>query len=444
MRKIILLLVVLAVNQVSFAQDQATLAEIMQVYTSQYKFNGTVLVAQKGKILLNQGYGFRRIQDSLYHDSSSVFQIGSVTKQFTAAVILKLCEERKMDLRDKLSKYFPDFPKGDSISIHQLLSHTSGIYNYTNDGEFMQQEVSLPANRDKMMARFKDKPLDFSPGTKWNYSNSGYLMLGYIVEKVTGMSWENAVRQYIFKKAGMNLSGFDFAHLQSTSRSTGYSRIKATGNSVSLLVDSSVSFSAGSIYSTAGDLYKWFLALQADKIISKDSKKKAFTPVMNKYGYGWMEDTIAGQHTVGHSGGIPGFVSNMVFIPEDSTVIILLCNMNTPHLFAMTRYLLSVLYHQPYELPFTPVAIYLSEEELKQYVGVFELNADMVVHVKFEQGKLIGEPEGQEPLQLHPEKKELFFLKEIDAKIRFNRNETGEIISMTLLQNGGEMTGKKR
>lgn len=444
MKKFLFILLSTTAVQLSVGQDISKMEEIMNLYTSQYKFNGTVLVAQKGKLLLDKGYGYCDLKDSTKHEPNSIFQIGSVTKQFTAVVILKLQEEKKLNVTDKLSKYFPDYPKGDSITIHQLLSHTSGIFNYTNDAEFMNKEVTNPATREKMMARFKDKPLGFTPGTKWSYSNSGYMLLGYIIEDVAKMSWEKAVRKYIFNKSGMLQSGFDFAHLQHPHKSTGYFRIKTDGNTPAPIVDSSVSYAAGSIFSTTGDLYKWFLAIQADKLVKATSKEQAFTPVKDKYGYGWGIDTLAGKRSIGHSGGIHGFVSNMVFIPEDSTVVILLSNLSTPHLAAITKSLFSVLYNLPYELPKEKAVIAMREEELKQYTGVFELNADLVVKVYVEHGKLIGAPEGQEPLQLHPEKKDHFFLKEIEAKIRFNRNEKGEVESMTLFQNGSEITGKKR
>lgn len=444
MKKLFFILSTLLLVQISYSQDISKLEEILKAYSSQYKFNGTVLVAHKGKILLDKGYGYRNLKDSVKHDPNSIFQIGSVTKQFTATVIMKLQEKKKLSVNDKLSKYFPDYPKGDSITIRQLLSHTSGIFNYTNDREFMEKEVSNPATREKMLARFKDKPLDFSPGTKWSYSNSGYMLLGYIIEDVANMPWEKAVREYIFNKAGMEHSGFDFTHLQSPAKSTGYFQIKSDGNVPAPIVDSSVSFAAGSIYSTTGDLYKWFQALQANSIMKASSKAEAFTPVLERYGYGWGVDTIAGQVTIGHSGGIHGFVSNMVFIPGDSTVVILLNNFSSSQLGNITKSLLSVIYNQPYELPKEKTAISMSEEELKQYTGVFELSPALVVTVYLENGKLIGAPEGQEPLQLHPEKKDNFFLKEIEAKIRFNRNEKEEVVSMTLFQNGGEITGKKR
>ena len=159
-----------------FSQDiPAKLDELMNAYSKQYKFNGAVLVAHNGKILLDKGYGLRNAAEKIPNDQNSIFQIGSITKQFTATVILKLQEEKKLNVSDKLIKYFPDYPKGDSITILHLLTHTSGIYSYTNDPVFMEHEVSKPSDRKKMMALFKDKPLQFSPGSQWEYSNSAYI-----------------------------------------------------------------------------------------------------------------------------------------------------------------------------------------------------------------------------------------------------------------------------
>ena len=190
-----------------------------------------------------------------------------------------------MSVSDKLSKYFPNFPKGDSITIQQLLTHTSGIYNYTNDQNFMANEIAKPATREKMMALFENKPLDFSPGTSWNYSNSGYSLLGYIIEAVTKKPYEQAVRRYIFTPLHMVHSGFDFTHLKSDNKAIGYFKLDDKGATPAPIVDSTVSFSAGAIYSTTGDLYLWHEALEHYKILSKAQQEVAYTPVKNNYGY---------------------------------------------------------------------------------------------------------------------------------------------------------------
>ena len=179
MKKLAVLIAALCVVLVSFSQDMsAKLDTILRTNSHLHKFNGSVLVAKKGILLLNKGYGYRNDAGKVVNDENTIYQLGSITKQFTAAIILKLQEEKKLSVQDKLSKYFPAYPKGDSITIEQLLTHTSGIYNYTQDDAFMSKEVTNPANREKIMTLFKDKPLDFSPGTGWNYSNSGYSLLG--------------------------------------------------------------------------------------------------------------------------------------------------------------------------------------------------------------------------------------------------------------------------
>jgi CubicO group peptidase (beta-lactamase class C family) len=249
------------------------------------------------------------------------------------------------------------------------------------------------------------------------------MLLGYIIEDVAKMPYEQAVRQYIFNGAGMWHSGFDFTHLTGKNKAVGYFKLKKDENIPAPIVDSSVSFSAGAIYSTAGDLYKWFETMQQNKIISKASKTLGQTPVKNNYAYGWGIDSIAGKRTVGHSGGIHGFTSNMVTIPEDDACVILLSNSGSSFLEPMTQGIYAILYGKPYELPKEKVATTMTEEELKQYVGTYDLNPELIVNIRVENGKLIGQPEGQ---------------------VKFTRNEKNEVISMTLLQNGRELTGKKR
>ena len=180
----------------SEGQDSAAIIKLMSAYQSQQKFNGTVLVAKGGKILLAKGFGSR--SNGLPNTPNTIFQIGSVTKQMTAEVILLLQREGKLNVHDNLTRYVPGFPHGDSITIENLLTHTSGIYNYTNDAEFMATEATKPATHDKLLALFEHKPLEFAPGTSWSYSNSNYILLGLIIEQVSGMSYEKAMRKYIF------------------------------------------------------------------------------------------------------------------------------------------------------------------------------------------------------------------------------------------------------
>ena len=215
----------------------------------------------------------------------------------------------------------------------------------------MKNEMTKPATREKMLALFKDKPLDFSPGTRWNYSNSGYLLLGYIIEDVTKKTYQQAVRKYIFTPLQMTHSGFDFTDLKSNKKATGYFNLDEKENAAAPIVDSSVSFSAGAIYSTTGDLYLWHKALQKNMILSKEQQEMAYTPVKNNYGYGWGIDSIDGKRRVSHGGGIPGFVTNISRVPQDDICIILLSNASDPTLQDITGNIYAVLYGKPYEIP---------------------------------------------------------------------------------------------
>ena len=444
MKKIYFLAIVLFVVHIGFAQDAgAKLDTLISAYAKLYKFNGAALVAKGGNILLNKGYGYRNANDKVLNNEETIFQLGSITKQFTSAVILKLQEEKKLSVSDKLSKYFPDYPKGDSITIQQLLTHTSGIYNYTNDEKFMTNEIAKPATREKMMALFQDKPLDFSPGTSWNYSNSGYSLLGYIIEAVTKKPYEQAVRKYIFTPLHMTHSGFDFTHLKSANKATGYFQLDGKGANPAPIVDSTVSFSAGAIYSTTGDLYLWHEALEHYKILSKEEQEAAYTPVKNNYGYGWGIDSIEGKRRVGHGGGIHGFITNISRIPEYDVCIVLLSNASNQSLGDITKSIYAILYGKEYELPKERTVIMLPEATLKQYEGEFEIKPGFTVVMNVKDGELEATPTGQSPKTLHAQKEDYFFEKEEDVQVEFTRNDKKEVDGFILHQGGREVKTKK-
>jgi len=442
MKKIFVLVAVLFVVHFSFAQVDK-LDALIDAYAKLYKFNGSALVAKNGVILLNKGYGYRNATDKVANNEQTIFQLGSVTKQFTSAVILKLQEEKKLSVSDKLSKYFPGYPKGDSITIEQLLTHTSGIYNYTNDGKFMANEVTKSANREMMMALFKDKPLDFSPGSSWSYSNSGYSLLGYIIEAVTKKPYEQAVRKYIFTPLKMTHSGFDFTHLKSNEKAIGYFKLNDKEKVEAPIVDSSVSFSAGAIYSTIGDLYLWHKALQKNSILSREQQEKAYTPVKNRYGYGWSIDSIEGKRRVSHGGGIHGFITTIARVSEDDICIVLLSNASNTTVGEISKSIFAILYGKEYELPKERTEIKLPEEKLKEYVGEYELNKDLHVVISLKEGALVAIPTGQKTEILYAEKEDLLFVKSQDIQLEFTRNEKKEIDGFILHQGGAKIPCKK-
>lgn len=423
--------------------DADKINELLTAYSRQYKFNGTVLVVNKGQVVFSRGYGFKSVKDSTYNDINTIYQLGSVTKQFTATIILQLQEQKKLSVQDKLAKYFPGLPGADTITIEHLLTHTSGIFNYTNDGKFMASEATKPATPEKIIALFKDKPLDFEPGTKYSYSNSGYMLLGYIIEKVTGQPYEQAVREGIFKPLGMVHSGFDFAHLVNVNKATGYTTYLEKIKLPAGIVDSSVSYAAGAIYSTVNDLWEWHKGLMKHSIIKAASLEKANTSYKNNYGYGWVMDTVFGKKVISHGGGIFGFNTNFARIPADDACVVLLSNMNTGSLGAINKSILAILYNQPYEVPKERVAIKVDTTILQQYVGEYELAPTFKIVFRLKNGSLMGQPTGQAESELFAETSSKFFLKVVDAQIEFVKNAEGKVEKMILYQNGREMPGKK-
>lgn len=427
-------------SAVQIAADTRELDSILQHFSNANLFQGVVLVATEGKVLLNKGYGWANAATQQPNDPSLVYQIGSVTKQFTAAAILKLQEEGKLSVNDTISKYFPKLKQGSRITIRHLLTHTSGLFNYTNDTTFWMHEAAMPSSHEKMMSRFADKPLDFEPGTKFSYSNTGYVLLGYIIEQVSSKTYEQYIRENIYRPLGMNRSGFDFA--KATGRATGY---YASGNTEpAMIVDSTGSYAAGSIYTTTTDLLKWVQAMHDKKIIKPASWEQAFTPFKGQYGYGLIMDKMYGQKRIWHNGGIHGFVSNLEYFPESNTTVILISNHMSSDLPRVSRTIDAALFGKPYELPKVRKEVRLPEASLKRYEGTYALTDAFAITIKVENGKLMAQATGQDGFEIYAEEeRDHFFYKVVDAQIVFEAAATGKIVALTLYQNGAQLRGEK-
>src|SRR5450755_3790732 len=229
MSKVLLFLLCLSFN-LSLIGQQTTDLSISQKLDEYFnsanavnKFNRAALISENGKILLEKGYGLKNASAGLINDTNTLFQIGSITKSFTAITILKLQEEGKLSVYDKLNKFFPDFPKGDKITIQNLRTHTSGLHNYTDIiGEEDSAIVCYPIAKERVLESFEHNGLLFKPGTKFEYNNSGYFLLGMIIEKVTGKQYETVVREIIFNPLRMTQSGFDHKKVESINKAQGH------------------------------------------------------------------------------------------------------------------------------------------------------------------------------------------------------------------------------
>lgn len=413
----------------TYAQGAAQkIDELVSTYAAAGKFNGTVLVAAHGSVIFEKGYGYRDAEAKSRNDANTIFQLASVSKQFTAATILKLVELHQLSLFDRLAKFYPDFPRADSITIEQLLTHTSGIHDFASD------DVSMtPATEATLIARFRDKPFDFPPGKGWHYSNSGYSLLAFIIQRASGMPYEAAVRRYIFEPLDMTHSGFDFAHLADPNRAIGYSLLNDSAQVRSYVADSSVTIGAGSIYSTVGDLYKWHRGLQEHRIVSAELMERAYTPKAVNYGYGVMVDSMFGKRVIAHGGDIGGFTTYLARVTEDDVCIALLDNSEHVNMQTIARKILAILNDQPYRLTVflaSSKEAPVSEDILKRYVGRYkDPYSSRVATIALESGRLALRFAGGMPFTLLPKAENRFFVSRDVAsfEIEFGRNAAGEV-----------------
>src|SRR6266436_2759532 len=280
----------LAFQGAAVAQDKGRkIDELVSVYNKYGQFNGSVLVADSGKVIFKKGFGLANMEWNIPNQPDTKFRLGSITKQFTATLILQLVEQGKIKLDGKLTDYLPDYRKdtGAKVTIHNLLSHTSGVPNYTAQQGFFQNVSRNPFTVDDFIKKYASGDLEFEPGTKFNYSNSGYFLLGAIIEKVTGKPYEQVLKEKIFDPLGLKDSGYDHWETILSKRAIGYTQTPR-GYETAPYLDMSIPYAAGSLYSTVEDLYLWDQALYGEKVLSAKSKELMFKPNLSDYGYGFL------------------------------------------------------------------------------------------------------------------------------------------------------------
>ena len=337
------------------AQDITPQADpLVAGYVKQNKFSGTVLVARNGKPVFRKGYGLANREWNIPNDPQTKFRLGSITKQFTATAILQLVEAGKLNLEDPVSKYYTASPAAWSkVTIHHLLTHTSGIPSYTDLPGFFGTQSMTDRTPAEIVKLTEDKPLDFEPGTKFKYDNTGYILLGYIIEKVSGQKYADYLRAHIFDPIGMHDTGYDTAREIIPHRAAGYNNTGMTWINAPYLA-MSLPYAAGSLYSTVDDLLLWDQALYAKKPLTAASLEKMYTPFKDNYGYGWFIDNKSKHRRIDHQGGINGFNTIIVRYPDDKVTVIVLANMNTGEIEPIARGLSEIVLGEKLEPPAPP------------------------------------------------------------------------------------------
>lgn len=338
---------------------------LMDNYHRVGKFNGSVLVAKKGKVLLAKGYGLANMSWQVKNQVNTRFYIASVTKQFTASLILKLAQEGKLNLKTHIAHYLPDYPRsiGSKVNLHQLLNHTSGLPDVFQVKGFREVLASNPYDIDTFIHRFCAQPLLFEPGTGFRYSNAGYTILGRIIEKVTQMRFSAALEAYLFRPLGMKNTGYVADEPFVSQLANGYKQT-LTGYTNAAYQDMTVPFSAGGVYSTVEDMHIWDRALYTDKLLNKVYKRLLYTSSAHRnYAYGWEIDSLTLNTTsllqYHHSGGIPGYSAKISRFPQGQYLVVLMNNTGGAPLSQITKDIMSVLHGIPVAKP---------EEELENRV----------------------------------------------------------------------------
>ncbi len=290
-----------------------------------------VAVVKDGSLVLARGYGYSDLENEVPATAETVYRLGSITKQFTAMAIMLLEEDDKVSVDDELTRFLPDYPTGGrKITVGHLLNHTSGIKDYTRTKDFFKRDRQ-DFTHDELLALFKEEPFDFEPGVRWGYSNSGYYLLGMIIEKASGQKYEQFLEDRIFKPLGMSATRYGHTKPLIRHRAMGYNYFFGQlSNDDSISMDAP--FAAGALVSNVLDLIKWHQALEDGALVSSASYEAMYRPTKlangatRPYGYGWRLGELEGHHTIGHGGGINGFSTMISRYPDDRLAVIVLSN----------------------------------------------------------------------------------------------------------------------
>jgi CubicO group peptidase (beta-lactamase class C family) len=413
------------------------MSEMVKAQAAGDRFMGSVLVAKDGATVFEQSSGWANIEWKIPNTAGTKFRLGSVTKQFTAVAILLLEEQGKLKVEDPLSKFIPSAPEAwKPVTLYHLLTHTSGIPSFTDLPEYGTWKLS-PESPAQMMAHIRDKPLDFTPGEKFKYSNSGYVLLGWVVELASGQSYETYLREHVFRPLGMNDSGYDSNTAVIPQRASGYVPGPA-GLTNAPYIDMHVPGGAGALYSTTADLLRWTQGLFGGKLLSVASLQKMTTPFKSSYAFGLGVSTVKGHKVISHVGGIEGFNTQLAYYPESKVTVVVLANVNGPAADELTGQLATLAFGETVTLSAERQEVEVPVAVLQRYVGVYRLSSQITNTIRLTDGRLTTQLSGQAALPLFAESQTKFFLKIVDAQAEFFSDEQGKVTHLVQYQNGRE------
>lgn len=419
-------------------------AEFDRLISSEFKAGepgGVVLVARKGEVIYKKAFGMANVELDVPMREEMVFNVGSITKQFTAVAVLQLAEQGKLSLQDEVTKYLPDYNAGgQKLTVENLLTHTAGVPASAPEAMLSLQGRKNLVGLQEIIATFKQRPLDFAPGTKWSYSNNGYMLLGAIVEKASGIPYPEYLARNIFRPAGMTQTLFGDDQLLVKNRAASYVYSRAESRFLNARNDKlETAYSAGAIQSTATDLFRWNQALNAHRLLKKESLEKARTEHRlpggkgTHYGYGWFVGNIEGSPLVEHGGNMGGFMSHAIYLPREDVFVAVLYNFRSARLPEfLAGDLAALTIGKPYDIR----EITLDENLLKTYVGVYE-EEGVERLITVEGGQLFYRRVGANKLSMKPYAKDKFFFEDTAIVGEFKRDANDKIISLNLSNKRG-------
>lgn len=427
----------LGMTAVAWTQDIGGQADAyLTTWANQGRFSGAVLLAKGDKVLLRKAYGKANYELNVANTPETVFRIGSITKSFTALSILQLEEKGMLKVSDPVVKYVPELPAAwNAITIHQLLCHKSGIPEFTDAKAYSDLEDSQHV--EKALKEYADKPLLTPPGETLRYSNAGYILLGRIIELVSGQSYEDYLNANILKPAGMTHTAFDHAVELVPNRANGY---RWDGENVINAPhdDPAHPGAAGALRSTIDDLYRFDRAVKSGKLFSNAITTKAWTayghwtapppfPLEADYGYGWMLGEDFGHKYVGHGGWVNGFVSQFARYTDDDTVVIVLWNFETSNHVQVNKDLAAILFGQKYQSPILRPIVHPAGQTLARYVGDYQVGP-LTLNISERNGKLYALGTGQPaPYGLIATSNTEFYCNDALIEFRFVADSSGAV-----------------
>ena len=395
-----------------------------------------VLVARGDEVLYRGAHGAANLQLGVPLSPGHVFRLGSVTKQMAAAGVLKLAEDGKLSLDDPLTKFVPGYPGGDKVTVRMLLNHTSGIRSYTDMPGVMDGPIQKTVTTAQLIDTFKNEKPDFAPGEGWHYNNSGYVLVGAVIEAASGMPWHAYLQEALFKPLGMQHTGYgneDIATIPG--HVTGYTRVGEQW-ALAQYLSMTQPHAAGALVSTLDDLMKWNRALHEGKVLKADSYRQMITPtgqaVVDGYGYGITAGTLRGEPLLQHGGGIFGFSSYLLYLPDEDVTVAVLYNADggRPGMLGTGR-MANLLAAQAIGKPYPDKkAIAVDAATLEQYEGVYRIDKDAARVVRVVDGKLTSQRTGSQPYVLVAVAKDMFLFEEGFSRLVFERDAAGKVSAM--------------